>query len=79
MLLQLGTFLSYMQQSERRTIGVIHPYQEGFPISQKFVLSNGEKDLSWIRPMSELKISLSNSDTNLNKKRWNKLEFCKLN
>lgn len=47
-----------------------NPYQEGFPIDQKFVLSNGEKDLSWIRPMSELKISLSNSATNQNKKQF---------
>lgn len=47
-----------------------NPYQEGFPIDQKFVLSKGEKDLSWIRPTSELKISISNSDGNLNKKQF---------
>lgn len=47
-----------------------NPYQEGFPVNQKFVLSKGEKDLSWIRPTSELKISISNSDNNQNKKQF---------
>lgn len=47
-----------------------NPYQEGFPVNQKFVLSKGEKDLSWIRPTSELKISISNSDDNQNKKQF---------
>lgn len=44
-----------------------NPYQEGFPVNQKFVLSNGEGDLSWVHPTSELKVSLANSDDNLNK------------
>ena len=35
-----------------------------------FVLSKGEKDLSWIRPTSELKISIINSDDNQNKKQF---------
>lgn len=47
-----------------------NPYQEGFPVNQKFVLSKGEKDLSWIRPTSELKISISNSHDNQNKKQF---------
>lgn len=44
-----------------------NPYQEGFPINQKFILSKGESDLSWVHPTSELKVSLTNSKDNLNK------------
>lgn len=45
-----------------------NPYQEGFPFNQKFVLSDGINDLSWVHPASKLKISLINSDDNLNNK-----------
>lgn len=47
-----------------------NPYQEGFPINQKFILSKSESDLSWVHPTSELKISLTNSDENLNKSQF---------
>lgn len=47
-----------------------NPYREGFPVNQKFILSKGENDLSWIRPTSELMISISNSDSNLNKQQF---------
>lgn len=47
-----------------------NPYQEGFPFNQKFMLSKGENNLSWIHPTSESKISISNSNTNQNKKQF---------
>lgn len=47
-----------------------NPYQEAFPADQKFILSNGKSDLSWVHPSSELKVSLSNSDDNLNKSQF---------
>lgn len=47
-----------------------NPYQEGFPTNQKFILSKGESDLSWVHPTSELNVSLVNSDDNLNKKQF---------